>query len=438
MNVQQVSQLHENDRKAHAQRLGLSLSNFDRLVASANHVYEVIKDLGPFYRESKEPTFRISAEPISLPKGSQQKLEQLGNDIIFLAKALKTLPDEYKKLLGDGLNYAVPPTWRVDIILDEKNDMFVNEIEGQDGASALYMATEFAYGLQTLQESTAAKLIPTLKAMCQAKNKKVYTIAHVRVDNPHNVNADKFIEFVDTLSKGTLKMHHLNEHDIMSGRISVDWDRYDGVILEPTFAPEAFFKLGLPKEKLLSNGVYNALVNKGVFALLFEKELSKFWTESLSADRFDRLKKLFIPTSFIRTFDELKAARAVGKVVKVSWAGEKAHLINRSQGVAMPKGDTAHGGEERWKMLEELLTEGLTIIAQDFVMPKRIVTYLRKKSITLEQVEWYNRVCVKYVADDNPNNEVLPTVSLTAACATLGPNIIPAGRECTFVAAKLQ
>ena len=38
--------VHQNEREAFARQLSLNLSEFDRLVDSANHAYEIIKELG--------------------------------------------------------------------------------------------------------------------------------------------------------------------------------------------------------------------------------------------------------------------------------------------------------------------------------------------------------------------------------------------------------
>lgn len=439
MLVPQVQQLHENDRLDHAKRLGLSLSEFDRLVASANQAYEIIKELGPFYgrEDNKEPTFRITAEPVTLPKGSKATLTQLGNDLVHLAHALKSLPEKSKQDLGGDFDFNIPPTWRIDVIIDEMNQLRVNEIEGQDGAHALMMAEQLAYNLQTLKESTAARLIPAIKSMSIPQKNGNYKIALIRVDNPHNSNAERFIKFIDILSKGTLQMPHFNENHIINGEVTIDWDEYAGVMTETSFHPHEFLKLGLKKEQLLSTGIYNAMVNKGVFALVFEQDLAKFWTEQLGTERFERLKKILIPTSFIRSAADLKKARTEGKVVKVSWAGANAYLVNRSKGVAMPMNETEHGNEERWGTIEDLLEKGIKIIAQDLVIPARIPAFLRKKGITLEPVEWYNRVCVKYVVAGNPNSEPLPEMELAATEVTLGPDVIPAGRKCAFTAGKL-
>ena len=52
-------------------------------------------------------------------------------------------------------------------------------------------------------------------------------------------------------------------------------------------------------------------------------------------------------------------------------------------------------------------------------------------------MSWYNRLCVKYVVDGNPNAEVAPEVYPTAAEVTLGPEVVPAGRKCAFTAGIL-
>ncbi len=78
------------------------------------------------------------------------------------------------------------------------------------------------------------------------------------------------------------------------------------------------------------------------------------------------------------------------------------------------------------------------MIAQDFIVPGKFKSYLRKKGITLEYVDWYNRVCVKYVVEGNPNDVNLPAVALTATEVTLGPEVVPAGRKCAFTAGVLK
>ena len=435
----QTIQLHENDREDHAKRLGLTLSEFDRLVTSGNTAYEIIKELGPFYgrEDSIEPTFRITAEPVKLPEGSKETLTQLGQDLLLLGRALKKLPDIYKAILGEDLIYSVPPTWRIDTIITEDGKLKVNEIEGQDGASALMIAEQRAYNLQKFTDSTAAKIIPAFEQMCLKPINGIYKIALIRVNvlnNPCSPNAERFISFLNTLSNGKIQLEHINEVDIVSGDLKPDWSSYSGVLSETTMSPHQIFSYGVKPEQLISAGNYNTLVNKGIFAIVFEEKLKNFWIENLGEDTYIRLKSILIPSSFINTRDDLEKARKEGKVVKVFWAGTNTDLINRSRGVALPHGDIEQSSEERWKFLGTLLDQGVKLIAQDFVKPALIKSFLRKKGITLEAVEWYNRLCVKYVADGNPNLETIPNVSLTAMEVTLGPDVIPAGRKCAFTA----
>ncbi|HSX09943.1 MAG TPA: hypothetical protein VLF93_07340 [Candidatus Saccharimonadales bacterium] len=433
---------HVNEREDHAKRLGLCLKHFDEYVSSANHAYDVIRDLGPFYgrEDVKDPTFRITAQPVKLPKGSKAQLTTFGNDLYHLGRALQLLPQEQKKKLGKSLDFRIPPTWRIDAIVNEQGQLKVNEVEGVDSANALMMAEQLAYDLQTFEESTAAKIIPTFKAMATHK-KKHYRLAFIRnifPYNPHTVNHERLIKFIKILSKGTITSDLLDEENIRTGVIMPDWSKYDGIINHTSLTPEEIYSMGVKEEQLYAAGNYNAMVNKGVFALLFDPELKEFWLEKLGKERFDRLTSLLIPTRFVTSIEDLENARKAGKVVKVSWADKKTELINRSKGVAMPVDSLVQGEDERWDTLKELFSQGVTLIIQDFVMPTKIHAMLRKKGFTLEPVDWYNRVCVKYVAEDNPNIDITPSVALTATEVTLGPEIIPAGRNCAFTAGKLS
>lgn len=434
-----IQNISQHDRQIHAERLGLSLADFDELLQSANYAYEVLKDQGPFYGnvEIKEPTFRTTATPVILPEGSKTLLTHLGNDILHLAKALKQLPDEQKKKLGTGIDFRIPPTWRVDIIFDADGNFKVNEIEGQDGASALMIAEQLAYNLQTLEETTAAKLIQTIKDIKPSKNDS-YKIAWLRVNNPHNANAIQFVKMVDSISKGSMHFDHMYDEDLVSEKVKPHWEEYAAVISETSLSPQQLYALGIKEEQVLLAGNYNAIVNKGIFALIYDKTMEDFWLEHLGKERLTRLQKAFIPTRFITEQNEIETARKEGKIVKASWAGKDTFIINRSRGVALPTDDDVHGTEEQWDLVKELFTKGVTFITQDFIVPGKLTAYLRKRGTTLEPVEWYNRICVKYVADANPNAEATPNVTLTATEVTLGPSIVPAGRKCAFTAGKLS
>lgn len=369
------------NRQTLATNLGLDLSTFDNLITSANYAYDYMKDNGPFYGRGvdKEPTFRICAKPINLPNGSKKLALDLGNDIFHLAQVLHLLPAENKKLLGKGVDFRIPPMWRVDIILDEKGTFHLNEIEGQDGANALMMALQQAYHLQALQESTAAQLVETLKRMCIQQKNNHYKIAYLRVNNYHTPNAQRFIKYIEKISNGTVLLEHFFDDELREGTILPHWESYAGVISECSLSPTELYAFGIKEEQIVLVGNYNAIANKGVMALLFEENLKSFWLKKLGEERFDRLKHIFIPTRWIKTLDDLKRAREKGMVVKVSWAGRDTTLINRSKGLALPSDTLPHGSDERWDLLKDLLTKGVSLIAQEFIMPTQISIFLRKK-----------------------------------------------------------
>jgi hypothetical protein len=427
-----------NDRINLAKQLNLPLEQFNALVSHANHAYEVFKDLGPFYGQEhiKEPTFRITAQPVMLPKFAQEQLRTFGNDVLLLGSALKQLPETYKNQLGEGLDYRIPFTWRVDAILKDDGTIAINELEGVDGANALMMAEQLAYHLQSREDSTAAHVISAIRKICGITD--VYShckIALLKVNNPHIVNARKFVEIVKKLSGGTIQIDVLLEEEIRNNSIQPKWDEYQAVLNEAAFSPQELLGMGVQDSQLVFSGSYIGLINKGVFALVFDPKLKEFWGRHLGLVVLDRLQKLMIPSRFVTSVEDIQQARKQRNVVKASWTGYETSIINRGKGVALPMGDVEQSTQERWEYLQELFSQGARVIVQDFVMPGKVHAYLRKKGTTLEAVDWYNRICIKYVCDGDPNKEPLPSVTMTALEATLGPNVIPAGRKCAFTAA---
>ena len=430
--------IHENDRQQIARTLGLSLQEFDRLVESSNKAYDTIYEMGPFYGrdEIKEPTFRITAEPVYLPKESKEQFQLLGADLLAVGKALHHLPEQYKEKLSERVDYKIPPTWRIDAILDQNGQIKMNELEGVDSASALMVAEQIAYGVSTLDQSTAALLVPTIKAMAVAPEGNKYKIAVLRAyleGNAHTSNARRFVELLEKLSEGTLEIDLLDGEEIRSGKVKPNWNEYNGVINETLLSTKALGQLGVREKQVISSGNFNAIGNKGVFSLIFDKNLKAFWEKEIGIEALLRLQKILIPSDFIETEEELIAARKAGKVVKVSWADNMV-LLNRSKGVAIPEGDLEQSSDERWEQLSELLNEGVKLISQEYVKPAKVKAFLRKRGTTLEPVEWYNRVCVKYVVNGDANATETTSVTPTAIEVTLGPDVIPAGRQCAFTA----
>lgn len=433
-----MQNLHINDRKELAKQLNLSVDQFDKLVKSANRAHDTIVEMGPFYgpEDSKEPTFRITAEPIHLPHGSKEILTTLGSDLLQLGRCLPKLPDKYKKLLGDGMDYRVPLSWRIDTIINNSNIIQLNEVEGIDSVSALMMAEQLAYGLQEKHETTLSRFVSALRILFPEKQYPSFKIAIIRnlQNNPFTPNAKRFIEFLGNLSDGTIQCDLYDIGELQSNIIKPKWEDYVGILNEAYCSPHDLQMLGIRLEQILSAGNYHPLVNKGLFALVHSDELYDFWEKELGKDCIERLKTIMIPTEFVTSVTALHKARKDGRVVKVSWAEGNQIIINRVKGVAIAQGDIEENQNERWNLLEEYFHKGYTIIAQDYVEPAKISAYLRKKSTNLEEVEWYNRICVKYVVGGNPNGQDTPPVYLTATEVTLGPEIIPAGRKCAFTA----
>lgn len=438
-----INQPHINDLKQIAIQLDLPVERFAFLLQSANHAHEFIKKMGPFYgrEEINEPTFRITAEPVRLPLGSKKLLSTLGDDLLHLGRALPKLPFVYQKMIGVGLDLRVPLTWRIDSIINTKNEIKVNEIEGIDSVSALMMIEQLAYGLQSLEETTIARIIEALKKIyLVTENRPPLKLAIVRNDlenNPFTPNARRFIEFIKDLSDGMIECDLFDIEKLRNNENVPEWVNYSAVLNEAYCSPTELKKLGILKNQILTSGNYNALVNKGVFALVFEPALNDFWITEIGAERHERLKNVLIPTRFITTIDELYAARADGKVVKVTWADGNMIIVNRAKGVAIPTGDIDMSSDERWDLLKDYMEQGYTLISQDYVEPALLPAYLRKKATNLEPIAWYNRVCVKYVVDGNPDSKEVPSVNVTATEVTLGPEVVPAGRKCAFTAGEL-
>lgn len=438
-----INQLHLNDLKQIATQLELPVERFSYLLKSANHAYEFIRKMGPFYgrEEINEPTFRITAEPVRLPVGSRKLLTVLGDDLLYLGRALPSLPFAYQKMIGEGLDLRVPLTWRIDSIINTKNEIKVNEIEGIDSVSALMMIEQLAYGLQSLEETTMVRLIEALKKIyLVSEDRPPLKLAIIRndlVNNPFTPNARRFMELVHELSKGQIKCDLFDIDELREKVVAPEWDIYSAVLNEAYCSPLELKNLGISMNQILTSGNYNALVNKGVFALLFEPALIDFWKKEIGDVRYCRLKDVLIPTKFITTFDELDIARKEGKVVKVTWADGNMIIVNRAKGVAIPTGDIDMSSDERWDLLRSYMEQGYTLIAQDYVEPALLPAYLRKKYTNLEPVAWYNRVCVKFVVDGNPDSDIAPSVNVTATEVTLGPEVVPAGRKCAFTAGEL-
>ena len=417
----------ESEKRAIA--LGLSVAEFIRLRQSVNTAYKTFVDLGPFYGKDVKglaPTFRISAEPIRLVERYRDQLQILGQDIFALAKSLSLLPDEYRKLLGDGTDYRTPFTFRIDSILSNNGEIKVNEVQIFDGADALMMAEQIAYGLIPKEKSTAAYMAKALARMIPTASDRPMVIGWLRDTfqsrNIANSSSDtkRMAEFISDISNRQIIFKLIE-----TGNLSTtNWRDLDGVINYAYLTPDQLYALGLPPEKLLCAGDSTVIGSKGVFAFLFDERLTEFFTDQFGIDRLTRLRERFIETQFITSADELTEARNNGRVVKV-YASDDLTLLDRSRGVFGP-----WNRNNDWDKAGQYLDSGSRFISQEFIEPARLTTLLRANGgRNLERVNWYNRFCVKYVVDELGENVVM-----TAVEATLGPKVKPAGKDCSFTA----
>lgn len=397
----------------------------DDLLASANYAYRVFTNLGPFYGKDEKglpPTFRVSATPLSLDKSYQTQLQILGKDLFILAQTLSLLPPSYKESLGN-LVYSPPITWRVDMIFSTDNTLKVNEIQVNDGASALMIGEQMAYGLQTLDTSTANYLTQALRNFSDVPEGLLRLgVVLNNGPDPYKANDLRLAEFMSQVGDSEVTT------DFVDASTDVNWNSYDCVMNAADIPPFILFDGGLAESKLAVTGDWTALGNKGVFALLREPRLSDFWLGRLGPETFERLQEKIIGSNFILDNEDLEKAKAAGKVAKVYWMQDDRTVLSCSNGVFGPWSE-----EKDWKVAKNLLGNRARFIAQDFIEPRAFSLPVRRAGgKLLGQINGYNRICAKYVVMDPANLE--SEVVMTATEATIGKNIKPAGRDCCFTA----
>lgn len=399
--------------KSRAKNLGLSAERFTDLLDQAKSAYDWFVDNGPFYSTTKEPSFRLSAEPIVLPEKYLNQLQIIGEDIKALDSALVELPALAKETLGQDISFTTEPSWRLDIILDEKGEININEIQVDDGADALMIGEQMAYGLTTLDQSTAAALDKAYRLKLQAKTDQplnlvaIWTNTNPRID-PYISNAQKMAEYLSQVSQGKTKL------TLLQAGNNFNPDAFDGVI-NCCVSPS---KLPFLPEQILSQTNFSAIDNKGLFALMTDRNLIEFWLNTLGRERYSRLEKVLIPSKFISDKNDLlEALNDENSVVKSYWAKGDAELLQSGQGVFGPWNDF----RKKWGALD-MFEAGFKFIRQQFVIPARIpAIVLNGNRRSLEKVNWYNRICAKYVQGQ-----------LIAVEMTLGPLIVPTKHICCF------
>ena len=399
--------------KSRASNLGLSPEVYSKFLLQAQTAYDWFKANGPFYGTKGEPSFRLSSEPISLPRTYLDQLQTLGEDLLVLDSSLERLPANAKTALGKDVVFSPELSWRLDIILDESGALNINEIQVDDGADALMIGEQLAYNLINLEQSTAAALDKAYREKLKVAPDQrlslaaVWTSTNPQID-PYVSNARKMSEYFNLVSRGQTKLTLLRAKDDYN---PTDFDGVINCCVPPS-------QLNFRSEQILSQTNFSAIDNKGLFVLLRAKELAESWKETLDNERYERLKKVFIPSRLIQDKNTLlEALNDENSVVKAYWANGDAELLQSGQGVFGPWNDFRKKREA-----QDMFTSGFKFLRQQLVTPVKIpALVLSTNGQTLKKVDWYNRICAKYVQGQ-----------LTAVEMTLGPYIVPTKIDCCF------
>ncbi len=392
----------------------------EQLKQSAQQAYDRFIELGPFYGSGQNhaPTFRVAAEAVVLPESIEQELWQTGEDLKQLASGLSALPAECKQKLDKALYEPLPIAFRIDAIYNEKSKLQINEIQISDGADALMTAEQQIYNGKILENLTPGYYLQALRD--RLGNRPLSLILLRPKNDPYKPNSQRMAEMLARLSNDKINLKII---DIYEEKL--DLKKYDCFFLsDPRVSPEILFNQGVKPEQLLWAGPWTALGNKLVIAFLFDQNLDDFWQQKLGRARLDRLRQICIPTTIISSLEELQQAKNNQRVVKVAWSDNPA-LTTDNQGVVGPWSD-----EAAWQKMLINYQKQAVLVEQPFIRPKQLSATL-KKGQQSNKVNWYNRICSKYVVVDD-------MAFLTATEATLGPRVVPAGQGCCFTAVTFK
>jgi len=247
-------------------------------IQSANRAYSTFVRMGPFYgKDIKDspPTFRVSAQPIILTNEHKQTFQLLGHYLHELSKILPELPQYFLSQFDENTTFASPFTYRADVIIDNKNIPFINEINTIDGADALMITEQIAYGISSLSDSTAARLLEVVRFL-SAKRKlsrteetRLLWIAENTERNPYLANFRRVTSFLEELDD------HLSTEIADSKNIR---DTRAQIVYNSGYLPPKEIHTILGQDiSVLSYGSWHALHSKLVFALLHNPELTDFF-----------------------------------------------------------------------------------------------------------------------------------------------------------------
>lgn len=413
-----------------ASALGLSPLNFQTQLQAANLAYQKIVDLGPFYGKDvkgETPSFRVSSVPLSLPGELKTVYEGLGQDVALLGKALPNLHQDYQSLLGRDWSKQVPFLWRIDSIVGDSGQVFVNEVQISDGCDGRMTGLQSAYSLATPDQSTPGQTVDYLVNKFKEPIGEVPKIAFVRHDitgSPYAANNRRMHEYLTDVARGRVDFALMDKTMVRSQ----NWADFDGVINYAFLKVKELEEHGIKTDQILCPGDAAFIGSKGLFALLHDPILNTFWEDNLGSERANRLKNAFIKTEFVKTSSDIQNAKDSGSVVKI-FDTERLSILGAARGVFGPW-DVS---DESWQDAYNHLDQGAGLIVQDFVRPKRFPILLRSnRGKSLQEANLHNKIAAKYV--ESPDGHM----KLTGLEATLGESEKPAGKGCCITAVDFK
>lgn len=393
------------------------------LLESANMAYAVLTNLGPFYGNDQEarPTFRVAAEPLTLPYEYKQEFYRIGEAILELGDAIES---NYNFFAGK-LHPTTPISWRIDSIIDETDTLKVNEINIPDGADALMTAEQKAYSLDPPYGiSTPSAYVRYFDSLNDKK--EVHRIAIIAESvglSPYTANVERMAELIELESDGRYLVTVIDRFN--TPQIS-DWSEFFLVLNNGGYiSPSLLAQYGLANEKIISAGGYSALGSKAIFAAIHNENDPML--PNLPRDTREYLKTVIPYTELVEGYDSTVAAlNSKEWVVKAYYApDQQIKRLERGRSVVGPWNST----EDRLKMVK-LLNLGVKFVKQVYVQPKKYDVHLRARGGKgLDFESRFNRICVKYVNIPYENKYPVPT----AVEATLGTKVVPTGRDTCFL-----
>lgn len=404
-----------NLAKRNAESLGLSVKNFERLLTQADYAYDTFKRFGPLYGNGKRgetpATFLISAEPIALPERLLGDLSEIGDGINTLFQQVAKIGTEniFARDFGTDAD-TVPIQFRVDMIFDGEQ-LWVNEIQPDNGANGLMDVEQAAYSTSEPWEFTASAAIPIIYERSGKEIGEEIEGIWIYDDadkDSYLPSYQRFSEFLFIASNGKVKLR-----TVPLSELPKDWSKGLDFYWNYSYdlSSRGYFDPGIPS---IGPSMISPLCTKDIIPLIFFEKMF----------RDPRIRKL--ENYFPRTLQVNDSYYLFRKkdVIKVSSAapGYESYMFN-GKGVCGPWDNYANAEE-----LKSLFEAGkIKLVRQRYVKPQTIETFVRSKEKGLVRFAGGNRICATFV--QKPGGGVI----LTTLEATLAKNEPVKGqRECVM------